>query len=327
MTAARVLGVVLAGGRGTRLWPLSRRALPKTVLRWPDGPSLLRRSVDRLGLPVDQIRVVTGRAMASAIRNELWDIAEDQVFIEPSARGTLAPVLLAVALGEREGVDVVVVTPADGHVEEPKLFEEAVDTAVALAFRHNKVGLLGMPPFAGATGLGWIVPAEAIAEEGTFPVALVKRFVEKPPEEEALRLRQDGRNRVNSGVFVIPVAGFGERLSQRDRALGALYREMVEAGADRWGRASAWAAYADEESVELDESDADAVVRDAALADARRFEAIWAQIPEQGFDRAVLEPRPDEVLVVSCDPGWSDMGTFRALTALLPRTAGGPQPH
>ncbi|MFZ5476263.1 MAG: mannose-1-phosphate guanylyltransferase [Myxococcota bacterium] len=185
--------VVLAGGRGTRFWPLSRRARPKQCLSLDGGPTLLQRTVSRTGLPPERVLVVTGPDMEEAVREQVPGVG---VLVEPSARNTAAPIAWAALEVERRGGVGCVVLPSDHVIADEVACRDALATATHVATNSSLV-TLGIRPTRPETGYGWIE-----ADDGPGPALAVRRFVEKPPQEVAVQLLASGRHLWNAGMFV-----------------------------------------------------------------------------------------------------------------------------
>ena len=186
--------VILAGGRGTRFWPLSRRARPKQVLDLTGEGSLLSRTLGRLeGIVRHDARlVVTGPDMVEVVRPECGGAT---VVVEPSARNTLPAIALGTWAAGRAGADTVVVLPSDHHVARPEALRAAIVEASRVAHGGALV-TLGITPNRAETGFGWIEPGEG---------GRVARFVEKPPQTVADALYAGGRHLWNAGIFVFRV--------------------------------------------------------------------------------------------------------------------------
>jgi mannose-1-phosphate guanylyltransferase len=185
--------VVLAGGRGTRFWPLSRRARPKQCLSLDGGPTLLARAIARSGLPPARVLVVTSAEVADAVRAEA---GAAHVLVEPSGRGTAPAIAWAAREVRARGGDRMVVLPADHVVSDETAFRRALGAAWTAADAGALV-TLGIRPTRAETGFGWIEPEGAAG--GSLPV---RRFLEKPPQEVAERLLAGGTALWNAGIFV-----------------------------------------------------------------------------------------------------------------------------
>lgn len=200
--------LVLAGGRGTRFWPLSRRARPKQVLAVGGGESLLARTLSRVGGLAEGAVVVTGPDMEAAVREES---GRAHVIVEPSGRNTLPAIAWGTLVAAERGADTVIVLPSDHHVSRPEALATALLEAVQIA-QSGALVTLGVKPTRAETGFGWI--------EST-PDGRVARFVEKPPQAVADALLAGGRHLWNAGMFVFRVDAFRAALSRHAPATAA----------------------------------------------------------------------------------------------------------
>ena len=188
---------ILAGGRGTRFWPLSRRALPKQCLSLDGGPTLLQRTVARVQplVPPERILVVTGPDMEAAVRAQL-DLPADNVLVEPAPRNTAPAAAWTAFEIERRGGGIIAVLPSDHFVGDEAAFRADLATAAAIA-RAGSLVTLGVVPSRPETGFGWIEPGEGPSRDRP-----VVRFIEKPPLSVAETLLASGRHLWNAGMFV-----------------------------------------------------------------------------------------------------------------------------
>jgi mannose-1-phosphate guanylyltransferase len=285
--------VVLAGGSGTRLWPLSRRGRPKQLLPLLGTRSLLQATVDRLAPVVtpDRCAVITNREYVVEVRRQLPDVPPEQVVGEPDALGTAAAVALGTAIvAARDAHAVMFVLPAD-HVIRPV---EAFHGDLARAADAARAGFLvtfGIPPTAPETGYGYIEVGDA--PEGMLSVRRVARFVEKPSRAVAARYLASGCYLWNSGMFCWSVPSITRDLGRFLPALAAHVADLTAEAKDG----------------------ADAL--DAALA------RVWPQITDRTtIDYGVME-RSDRVVCVPATFTWSDVGSWEALGDILPADADG----
>lgn len=190
--------VIIAGGSGTRFWPLSRKALPKQFLRFEKERSLLRATSERVAEIVAAQWVVCGRSHAELVRLDLPKLPAAHLVCEPAAKNTAPAIALAVKHVYAEDPQaVMVVLPADHFVRDPAAFRAALEKA-AVAAQAGGIVTLGITAQRADTGFGYI---ERGAE--TAPgVWEVKRFVEKPPRAEAERFVSAGTYAWNGGIFV-----------------------------------------------------------------------------------------------------------------------------
>ncbi|MFC6287775.1 mannose-1-phosphate guanylyltransferase [Nocardioides sp. GCM10027113] len=273
--------VVPAGGAGTRLWPLSRKASPKFLHDLTgSGRSLLQETVDRLRpLVEDRVVVVTGAVHAEAVSAQLPDLPAEAVVAEPSGRDSMAAIGLAAAMVERRDPDAVIGSFAADHaVRDRAAFGEAVRLAVAVA-RAGRVVTLGIDPTHPATAYGYIHLGEPLAgHDGAHEVV---EFVEKPARATADEYLATGRYRWNAGMFVV-----------RPTVL-----------------------------LDLLEAEHPGFARDlrAIAAEPERLAELWSTLPAVAIDHAVAEPaaRAGRVAVVPVDLGWDDIGDFDSLATVL----------
>lgn len=291
------VAVIPAGGAGTRLWPLSRAASPKFLHDLTGtGRTLLQGTWDRL-VPLtgdDGIVVVTGRAHAAAVREQLPDLAAADLLAEPSPRDSMAAIGLAAAVLVRRDPEVVIGSFAADHViGDVDAFHATVRQAVAVA-RDGWVCTVGIEPTSPATGFGYVRSGAAIEVDGAPDAQAVAEFVEKPDHETATRYLDEGGYRWNAGMFVVRAATLLEHLQ---RQLPALHDGLVEIAA---------ALDAGDESV---------------------LDRVWPGLTKIAIDHAIAEPvaAAGGVATVPGGFGWDDVGDWASLTALLPEAVSGPR--
>ncbi|MNR77894.1 Alginate biosynthesis protein AlgA [compost metagenome] len=287
-----LLPIILSGGAGSRLWPVSREALPKPFIALPDGETLLQKTLQRAtGLPgVERVLTVTNRDYYFLTRDEYEARADDaenaiahDYLLEPFGRNT-APAIAAAALhaARKYGDEVVLlVLPADHLIKDQTSFAQAVAQAQALAIQGHLV-TFGIQPTAPETGYGYIESGDALVGSAGFKVA---RFVEKPDLATAQDYLASGRFTWNSGMFCFTAGAM----------LAALHECAPEVLA----------------AVELTFA-ATAFDKDPVVLDADTF----ACAPDISIDYAVME-RADKVAVVPVSFDWSDIGSWSALAELV----------
>jgi mannose-1-phosphate guanylyltransferase/mannose-1-phosphate guanylyltransferase/mannose-6-phosphate isomerase len=283
----KITPVILCGGSGTRLWPLSRAALPKQMLDLTGGGTMLALTaarVDNAALFNPAI-VVAGEDQADAIEASMAGIGS--LVLEPCPRNTAPAILLgALEAGRVTGPDqVILVLPSDHLIHDVDAFNAALHRAMPLA----KAGWLvtfGMKALRPETGYGYIERGEPLAE-GVFAA---KRFVEKPDEERAAEFVAHGGFDWNSGIFLM-------RSGDYYNALASFEKELYRMGLD---------------------------AHDHKREGKRVYADIgwFRQLPSISIDVAVME-RSDKVAVAPVSAGWSDIGSFAALHEVLAPDADG----
>jgi mannose-1-phosphate guanylyltransferase len=281
-----MFAIVMAGGAGTRLWPLSRRRTPKQLLALTGETSLLQQTVARLGglLKPHDIYVITGQAHVRATREQLPQVPPDNILGEPLARSTAVAAGLATVLARRESDEVALVLPADHHVADEETFAEALREAARAAERGYLV-TLGVVPTHPATGYGYIKAGERL--HPASPTALVEHFVEKPDEPRAREFLEAGGYSWNAGIFVWRVYAFRQALERFQPQLAAAFDRIGELN-----RVPGWMSE----------------VRD-----------LLEPLPAVTIDVGIAEPAAAEgrMAVVPLDAGWSDIGSWSAVLEAL----------
>lgn len=290
-----VTPVILCGGSGTRLWPLSRTGFPKQFLCLTGSESLFQQAVQRLSslgdsdIKIAPPLIVTGedhRFLASEQLRELG-VELGSVLLEPIGRNT-APALALAALAAIElGTDpVLVVTPADQTVISSAAFTEATQAAIQEA-ENGTIVILGVTPDSPETGYGYIqIDSKAIAING---VEVVKRFVEKPNEETAKAYFEEGGYYWNAGIFVL-------KASIWLQALERFRPDILEATRIAWSK------------------------RTVDTHFVRPGKAEFAAIPSESVDYAAMERCPGSqfpIKMVPLDAGWDDLGAWDAVWKVL----------
>jgi mannose-1-phosphate guanylyltransferase len=276
--------LILAGGSGTRFWPLSRRLRPKQLLALEGEESLLRITMRRLGplVPPRSIWICTTRDLEAAVRSELPEVPPEQVLIEPEGRNTAPAIGWSVrSMPEALRRGAVAVLPADHRIAEPERFLDALGRAARAVEEQNEVMTLGVTPRWAETGYGYL---ELDPDEEAGGVRRVRRFVEKPSAEDAERYLRSGRHLWNAGIFVFRGSTLLELLGRHEPEIGRGLEEIA--------------------------------------ADPGQLAAIYPRLPARSIDYAVME-KLDTLSTLPLDCGWSDLGSWEALAELLPADAAG----
>ncbi|MFP4648759.1 MAG: mannose-1-phosphate guanylyltransferase/mannose-6-phosphate isomerase [Halorhodospira sp.] len=288
--ADRRYAVVLAGGSGTRLWPLSRRSMPKQLLALTGERTLLQETARRLlpALPPYRMSTVAHADYRFEVKGQLHEVEPrlaEGVLIEPAGRNTLPAIAWSVARIAHQRPDALVgVFPSDHQVADAEALRTAWARAEVAADAGNLV-LFGIQPTGPATGFGYIQAGSAL-EAG---VERVERFVEKPDADTAQRYLEQGGYYWNSGMFVFRADRFLELLAEHQP-------EIADAVA-------AWAG-----------------------PDHPPDPDRYGQLPELSIDYGLLE-LVGSVAVVPVDLGWSDLGSWEALYQERPKDGEGNACH
>lgn len=282
--------VIMAGGSGTRFWPLSRRAFPKQFLSLDGQRSLIQSAFDRCQLEVtpDRFWVVTNQTMVSLSAEHLPDIPSKQILPEPCARNTAPCVgLAAAAIAAQDPEAVMLVMPADHLISPTEKFLDAVRTAVEVIENDpQRLVLFGVPPTTPATGYGYIERGESL-QSGVYEVA---SFREKPDRPTAEAYLETGSFYWNCGIFVWKAQTILDELAAHQPTIAEHLSQITgEPGSEEWSR---------------------------SLADQ------FPRMPSISIDYAVLE-KSDRISVVEAPFEWDDVGSWEAVSRMNPVDADG----
>ncbi len=296
MIARTIVPVILSGGSGTRLWPMSRPEMPKQMLALTASETMLqltasRTQGERFAAPI----VVANARHADLVEEQLAaaGATPQALILEPTGRNTAPAIALAaIAAGGNHGTadgaggDALLVMPSDHVIEDVAAFHAAIAAALPLVSQGWLV-TFGIAPDAPETGYGWIQVGEPLAT-GVHRVA---RFVEKPPRDKAEAMLAAGDHAWNGGIFLFRADAYLAALAQHDPGILVATTEAM--------------AKARHEGIRI-YPDADA----------------FAASPDDSIDYAVME-KAERVAVVPVDMGWNDVGSWDALHAISERDAAG----
>ncbi|MEA5574921.1 mannose-1-phosphate guanylyltransferase [Anabaena sp. UHCC 0451] len=273
-----LIPVILAGGKGERFWPLSRRHRPKQFLSL-DGSSrsLLQATADRLLTLAggwDHLWVITSSQIAQGVREQLPDLPELNLLIESEGRDTAAAVAwTSLEIKKRYGEDAVIgFFPADHWIADQDVFAHTLSAATQLATSTAAIVTLGIKPTFPSTGYGYIEQGEKIGSFNNLPAYHVNRFTEKPNLETAETFLSTGRFSWNSGMFVFRA---GVVLEELRIHAPEIIEPLEQQGPD-----------------------------------------VYPQLPKKSIDYALME-KTSLAYVLPVEFGWDDLGDWNAIERLL----------
>jgi mannose-1-phosphate guanylyltransferase len=280
-------GVIMAGGRGTRFWPKSRRHRAKQVLRLFGDRSLIQQTVDRLRgvIPPTNIWVITNHFLQREIRQQLPEIPAQQVFAEPSQRNTAPCIALAAhILAERDPAAVMGVFPADHLIVKQARFRKFVKAAFEAAEKRSVV-VLGVQPRWPETGYGYIEFSEGVKPGATDALPVVS-FREKPDARTAKRFVQRGNFYWNAGMFFWRAATVLDLMRRHQPKTATLLAGLPPVASRHF---------------------------------AARLARAYPLCEDISVDYAILE-KADQVAGIALDDiGWNDVGSWQAVYELAKR--------
>ena len=284
--------LIMAGGSGTRLWPLSRENRPKQTIRLVGEHTMFQHAVERVRpvFPLERILVVTRAQYVDVLHEQTPELPLENFIIEPMGRGTAPAIGLgAVHLRRRDPQAVMAVLTADHFITDADRFCRSLEAAEQAAEAGHLV-TLGMTPTFPSTAFGYIQQGSPLGETAGFPVYQVQRFVEKPDSVTAARMLATGQYAWNGGMFIWRLERI---LAEFAAQMPELYRQLGEI--------------------------------EAALGTPTYqgvIDHLWPRIARQTIDYGVMEGARD-VVVLPVEIGWADIGSWANLFDLLPTDAQG----
>jgi mannose-1-phosphate guanylyltransferase/mannose-6-phosphate isomerase len=301
VTPTLIQPVILCGGSGTRLWPLSREHHPKPLHALNGERTLLQETAMRChGLPaIGEPLVICNESHRYMVQEQLRRVGAKPkaILLEPKGRGTAPALTLAAVHSVTADDPVLLAMPSDHYIVQPEAFHRAVERGVALA-QQGYVVTFGVPPTAPETGYGYIRVGKALSGDGA---AYVEAFVEKPDAAKAKEYFDSGRFLWNSGIFAVRASVWLEAI--------ASFRKDIFSACERAYRQGK---------------------RDGAFL---RIEAgAFGECPSDSIDYAVMERIVQEAetihaVVVPLEAGWSDVGAWDALWSIEKKDADGNVIH
>jgi len=278
--------VILAGGRGTRFWPLSRKKRAKQMLALDGKQTMIQQAISRLLplAPARKVWVITNEDLRPAILKQLPKLAKRQVLPEPAGRNTAPAIGLAAFLLERENPEAVLgLFPSDHVIEDDARYQATIARGVEIAAAGANIVVLGIRPNRPETGYGYIEAGSA-APDGALRV---RRFTEKPDAAKAAQFLAAGNYFWNSGMFLWSAQTLSDAMREHLPKTAAILEEIASA----WGKNKF----------------------------AATFRKRYPKCENISVDYAILEPRSAKgendanIFCLPADFGWNDLGSWTAL--------------
>ncbi len=279
--------VIMAGGSGTRLWPVSRRSRSKQSLQLVGNRTMFQHAVDRLEplYKPEQIFVVTRQDQSALLASQVPELPPGNFINEPVGRGTAPAIgLAAIHLQKRDPDAVMAILTADHYIANPERFRQAIEAATVLA-RGGYLVTLGIKPTSPSTAFGYIEQGQEGGTIRDFQIFRVKCFTEKPGPDVAEKMVASGKYSWNSGMFIWRASRILEEINDQ---MPELYTQLM---------------------------DVKSAIGGPEAEDV--FARVWNQVSEQTIDYGVMEHARD-VVVLPVDIGWTDVGNWASLSELLP---------
>lgn len=279
--------MILAGGKGERFWPLSRKNRPKQLLKLASDKTMLQETIDRILplAPLDKQIIVTGRSISQAILDEIDYLKEENLLVEPDGKNTLYAIgLAAVHIEHDDPAGVMVVLSADHLINPPERLREIIKFGASLAATENKLITIGIVPTRAETGYGYIKLGEVVKVDSGVSVHKVVEFTEKPQRLLAQKYFYGREHLWNSGMFIWTVKAIMTEIEQHCPDAFKLLREYASAiGKDNENAAR---------------------------------EKLYEAANAISIDFAVLE-KAENTLTMRADIVWDDVGSWNALERFM----------
>ena len=277
--------VIIAGGRGTRFWPASRKELPKQLLNIIGDNSMLQMTVDRLRKMknIEDVFIITGKHLEAKIKKTISGVDPKNIIVEPSAKNTAPAIGLAALYIKQKRSDAVMgVFPADHLIVGAQKFSKSVRSAIQIATKKQTVVTIGIKPHYPATGYGYIQFNKKSSDShlNAFPV---KTFAEKPHEKLATRFLKSGDFLWNGGMFVWRIDSFFSEISSH-----------------------------------MPELDSQLAKIEKRIAGKKHFSQLWSRIEPESIDYGLLE-KTKNIYVIKAEFDWNDLGSWNSVFEFSPK--------
>ncbi len=284
--------IIMAGGIGSRFWPMSRNSKPKQFLDiLGTGSSLIRQTFDRVSnfCNIENIYIVTSETHKDQVLEHLPEISTEQVLLEPMRRNTAPCIAFAThKIAQRNPNATIVVAPSDHLVLNETAFLKTINTAINFAIENDALLTIGIKPSRPETGYGYIQVGKPVGKTGAN-LYKVKTFTEKPNIEMANVFLESGEFFWNSGLFIWSLSAIQKSLDEHIPEIQGLFREAVK----HFGTAKETEAIAN----------------------------VYSQCRNVSIDYGVME-KANNVYVICAEFGWSDLGTWGSLYLSLTKDIG-----
>lgn len=277
----------MAGGQGTRLWPMSRHDRPKQLFNLVTNQSLLKDTIDRVTpkFPLKNIFIATNQNYVELIKKQIPNFPSENIFSEPSIQDTAACIgLTTLRISKLDPNATIAILSADHYIGKEKKFREILEKAGKLANRDKKIVILGIKPTRPATEFGYINISKSAKSIEKYKVFNVKKFVEKPDIATAKKYVKSWKYFWNAGMFIYPANVMMKKIAQY---MPKNYKILMKI------------------NEQLGHKNEDKIVK-----------KLYSQLEKISIDYGILE-KSNDLLVIPADLNWNDIGNWGALKDML----------